>query len=350
MEKIIYIVDKKNSALHIAATTRVYLAGGKVLIANEYRSPLQLLKRINEEKDGIILFCWRKALADIISLKKSINLYKELESKFTLAFLIPDHIGLEKNFGRIEAKMINASDYYVVTSQILFNEYCIKYPAKPPRGIFHDLPNVKLISEVRDKFPKRVNNKIRIIWVGNSMWGQRQGYNDYKGYISVISQLKSDIAKLGNCCDLVVIDSATNYLPQYQVLKCIRDSDILLQTSKNEGTGLPIIEALGLGTEVVSNRVGVASEILYEYQILDNFNIEELHEKIHESSNLGNQENLAEQYDSYISNSIKESLVFFNSIKSLPTDYFIKQKIIIKLYWIYRYMLNLKSNSLRKIT
>ena len=50
MEKIIYIVDKKNSALHIAATTRVYLAGGKVLIANEYRSPLQLLKRINEEK------------------------------------------------------------------------------------------------------------------------------------------------------------------------------------------------------------------------------------------------------------------------------------------------------------
>jgi glycosyltransferase involved in cell wall biosynthesis len=139
-------------------------------------------------------------------------------------------------------------------------------------------------------------------------------------------------------------------LPQYQVLKCIRDSDILLQTSRNEGTGLPIIEALGLGTEVISNRVGVASEILYESQILDNFDIEKLHENIHASSNLGNQENLIEQYDIYISNSVKESLVFFDSIKSLPTDYFIKQKIIIKLYWIYRYMLNLKFNTLRKVT
>jgi glycosyltransferase involved in cell wall biosynthesis len=350
MANIIYIVDKKNSALHIAATTRVYFSGGKILIANEYRSTLQLLKRINEEKDGIILFCWRKALADIISLKRSIDLYKEIERKFTLVFLIPDHMGLEKNFGSTEAKMINACDYYVVTSQILFNEYCAKYPSKPPKMIFHDLPNVQLISEVRNKFPKKNYNKIRIIWVGNSMWGQRQGYNDHKGYVSVISQLKSDIAKHGDCCDLVVIDSATNYLPQYQVLKCIRDSDILLQTSRNEGTGLPIIEALGLGTEVISNRVGVANEILYESQILDNFDIEKLHENIHASSNLGNQENLIEQYDSYISNSVKESLVFFDSIKSLPTDYFIKQKIIIKLYWIYRYMLNLKSITLRKVT
>ena len=79
METIIYIVDKKGSALHTAALSRVSLSGGKVYIANEYMSPRILLKNIFKENSGVILFAWRKALADSIFLKSSRKYYKKLK-------------------------------------------------------------------------------------------------------------------------------------------------------------------------------------------------------------------------------------------------------------------------------
>jgi hypothetical protein len=46
MKKMIYVVDKKKSALHTAASARVTITGGKILIANEFRSPIELLESI----------------------------------------------------------------------------------------------------------------------------------------------------------------------------------------------------------------------------------------------------------------------------------------------------------------
>ena len=36
---------------------------------------------VNTENNGIILFCWRTAFADIISLKTSVNLYEKMNNK-----------------------------------------------------------------------------------------------------------------------------------------------------------------------------------------------------------------------------------------------------------------------------
>jgi glycosyltransferase involved in cell wall biosynthesis len=45
-------------------------------------------------------------------------------------------------------------------------------------------------------------------------------------------------------------------------LREIRSSKVLLVTSKSEGTGLPILEALALGTTPLTTDVGIAHEVL----------------------------------------------------------------------------------------
>ena len=340
MIKIFYIVDKKNSAIHTAASARVDLSGGEIFIANEYISPWHLLKSINKKEGGIILFCWRKVLVDILASKKTVDLYKSLENKYNFVFLIPDHVGLSTTFENFELMMIKASDYYVVTSQLLFDEYSSKYPAQPPKLIFHDLPDLKLIEETRRINPRKNNTKIKIIWVGNSKWGHRQGFNDHKGYKSVLKPLMFEIAKLGYCCDIKVIDSAKEYISQNKVLQFIRDSDILLQTSKNEGTGLTLLEAIGLGTNVVSSKVGIAPELLNENHLLQSLNAKDIHSKIHSLGCKNHEDFLHQKFYEHMTKSKEETLVLYKKRKMLPSKFIYKQGILLKLYWAYRYIAN----------
>ena len=339
MKNIIYVVDKKDSASHTAASARVAMSGGEILIANEYISTLHLLKSIDKKKGGIILFCWRKVLADILSSRKSVDYYKSLDNKFAFAFLIPDHLGLESRFENFDLIMIKASDYYVVTSQLLFNEYSFKYPALRPKFIFHDLPDINLIEKIRENNPRKTHSGIKIIWVGNSTWGHRQGFKDHKGFKSVLKPLILEITRIGNCCDVKVIDSATEYVPQHKVLKQIRDSDILLQTSKNEGTGLTILEALGLGTNVVTSKVGIALELLNEDHFLKTLEADAIHRQIHKLVSQTDQEYLYEKFHEHTSRSRTESLMIFKKNKIFPSKFLMKQVLLIKLYWIYRYIL-----------
>jgi glycosyltransferase involved in cell wall biosynthesis len=60
---------------------------------------------------------------------------------------------------------------------------------------------------------------------------------------------------------LIVIDSSIGFLDNHRVLEEIQSADVLVQTSASEGTGLPVIEAVGLGTLAITTKVGIAPEI-----------------------------------------------------------------------------------------
>jgi hypothetical protein len=339
MKKMIYVVDKKKSALHTAASARVTITGGKILIANEFRSPIELLESIYKENNGIILFCWRKAFADIISLKTCVNLYEKMNNNFTFSFLVPDHMGLELNFKKIESKMISACDYYVVTSKILFDEYCKSYPEQTPIAILHDLPNIQLIEKIRNEFPKKIDTKIKVIWVGNSKWGHRQGFKDHKGFEEFIKPLQSYISKHADNCTIEIIDSNFKYLDETETLKHIRDSDILIQVSKNEGTGLVILEALGLETNVITTKVGIVGELFEEdeIQVLSNIEISDIYGKIYLIINSNSTKLMRSRYEKYIKQAKQEKLLFFNKPNKFISSSSIKQKFFIYFYWQYRY-------------
>ena len=349
MEKIIYVVDSRNSAIHTAASTRATFSSGKILISNEFIRPLHLLKFIYKEEGGIVLFCWRKALADIISVKTSLKFYNKLDEKFTFAFLIPDHLGASTVFKKIEAKMIKSSDYYLVTSRILFDQYSMKYPTQIPRAIFHDLPNLRLINDVRNRYQKKINSKNHLIWVGNSKWGHRQGIVDHKRFEQFIKPFQIFLTKT-DCCKLEIVNSAKKYVPSYSVLKAIRNSDLLLQVSRSEGTGLPILEALGLETSVISSKVGIVEEIFEQsdLRIEDSLNFFKIHEKIHKILDANSQSELRLKFDNFIKQALNENLISTFERVTASSELKWLSRVKIYLFWFYRYLYNHQSNVSKK--
>jgi hypothetical protein len=53
--KIVYVVDKKDSALYIAAKSRSITWGGEIILANYFSSPYKLLQQlINYDADLVL--------------------------------------------------------------------------------------------------------------------------------------------------------------------------------------------------------------------------------------------------------------------------------------------------------
>jgi glycosyltransferase involved in cell wall biosynthesis len=259
--KTTFIVDKPQSALWLSAKQRVELTGGKVICASHYSSPNKLLNFLVNRGHGKIIFSWRTPLIDFAKIQKLELELNTLRSTNFIFLLIPDYIGLDNKFLESEKFLIELCDGYLVTNQELFANYSLYFPNKPPMSVLHDLPNWKEIEKIRLENEKPINTKRKVIWVGNSSWGKRQGFKDHKGLHSVIKPLIQEIRKSNNCCEIKYIDSKEGLLSHSEVLKEIRSCDILLQTSHSEGTGLPAIEALGLGTNVISTQTGIAPEI-----------------------------------------------------------------------------------------
>jgi glycosyltransferase involved in cell wall biosynthesis len=98
-----------------------------------------------------------------------------------------------------------------------------------------------------------------IIWVGNSKWGSNYGFVDHKGFCEIVKPLKKEFTSI---CPFWLIDSSTTRTPNEEVLGKIAESEILIQASAHEGTGLPLLEAMGVGTIPITTDVGIAREIL----------------------------------------------------------------------------------------
>jgi hypothetical protein len=339
MNNVLFVVDKKNSALYTAALERAKSIGGQVIVANDFANPTQLLKKLVNFEPAIILFCWRRALMDCINLKFSRKIYEQIDSKHVIVFLVPDHLGTEGAFTKEELEIIKASDYYVVTSKLLFDIYAKSFDKNPPLKVFHDLPNIETIVKIKNEIRRSITTKPKVIWIGNSKWGKRQGMKDHKGLENIIRPLQSLFAEHDNCLDLEIIDSEKKFIPHKEVLGKIRASDLLIQVSRSEGTGLPVLEALGLETKVLTPMIGIAGE-LFEYKnefILHDLDVNLIHEKIHSLVNKDLEETMREIYERYIVNSLQEKLVFLKRSKHLPNLKSLKSRLRIRLYWIYRY-------------
>ena len=191
---------------------------------------------------------------------------KLLRNKAALAVLIPDHLGEYVKFQKSELKLLKYVDYYMVTSEFLFEKYT-KLPGTPkPTGILHDIPSVNLIRQVRAEVGRRINHQA--VWIGNSKWGINQGLIDHKGFSSIIQPLKSLFESHGGCTKFEIIDSASGRKTNIEVLRTIHNSSLLLQPSESYGSGLPILEALGLGVTPITTDVGIAREVLENYNNL----------------------------------------------------------------------------------
>lgn len=100
-----------------------------------------------------------------------------------------------------------------------------------------------------------IPNSLRIGWVGNSLWGP----GDHKGFKTILLPALKKLRERGNRFSLSVCDQNTN-LKHYQMVEYYQQIDLLLCTSKSEGTPNPILEASACGVPSISTDVGVVSD------------------------------------------------------------------------------------------
>lgn len=257
-QKWLIVVDSLNSAIGIAAKNRFGLETHQITSVNEHVSFKSLMKYIGESDADAVLFAWKNSLLSALYSKK-LNLEFQKATSSKLVFLsIVDHIKIENQ--ELEQELFGLVDFYFVSSLRLLNEYSGLAHIPNPIGMLHDLPNHELIQSLLNSNLDKVPNSV--IWVGNSRWGIRQGYKDHKGYKKIIVPLFAEL-ELKHNFQCTVVDSATKRIPNYKVLEMIARSEILIQASQSEGTGLPVLEAIGLGTTVLTTEVGIVEEFQF---------------------------------------------------------------------------------------
>jgi glycosyltransferase involved in cell wall biosynthesis len=341
--KFIFVVDKKNTALWNSAVVKARNADGVVVAASSFVSLSSLIKWIMKQDIENILFSWRKPLID---LKDSKYLYDRLISTKKIFLLIPDYTGLRKDKLKTERQLLSMCHGHFVTNAELAQLYKELFSLDVLPGVLHDLPDFLNISEVLASIPTKPNNKPKkVIWVGNSRWGARQGYKDHKGFYSSVLPLRNIFENHHNCFELEIIDSATEPKTHLQTLQSIRKSDFLIQTSASEGSGIPILEAMAMETICLTTPVGVAKEIFRDPNSLNliNRDIENIHERLHQLQFTNFDTLLSEVYENYISIISKDELTYSklrNPVVNKSTVPNPKNYMI----WFLRYVKNFHEN------
>jgi glycosyltransferase involved in cell wall biosynthesis len=127
-----------------------------------------------------------------------------------------------------------------------------------PHGIIHD----KTLKDWPNLENRNPSKPLRVLWVGNSKWGEWIGGLDHKGLSSVIVPA-IEIANLTEkIVTLEVIDSSVKKLSHREVLDRMGNADVILQFSESEGTGLPLLEGALQGAVPLTSDVGIAKEFI----------------------------------------------------------------------------------------
>lgn len=341
---ILFIADVDNSAIATSSREWKKLMGGEVLYSANFFNPMQLLKAVNRKNPDVILFTWRGALSEILKDSKSTKYLQTSLVNSKIIFSVPDHLGLKPTSS--DEQLLKFADGVTVVSENLLSEYSRMNHRIIPLFVLRDLPDLNVINKIK---MQKVNKKNQVIWVGNSKWGERLGYIDHKGFKRFIQPIFAGLSKLDPKFDAISIDRGLKFIPLEKTLEMIRTSKYLLQFSDSEGTGLPIIEACGLGTIPITRDVGIARELLQgSLQLFIVANTDEALERISSFKNNDITEQLNKAYEDYIQKcrSTIQSIDFsdvpirLGERRDFKVQRNVKNSLWIRLRWIYRFMRN----------
>jgi glycosyltransferase involved in cell wall biosynthesis len=294
-----------------------------------------LLEYIADNKYSYVLFAWRGALSEGFRIKKFRRRYASVTRGTVFHIVVPDFLGVSDKYFEYEKVLVESVHGYWVTCEKLAEIYSTSFPSLKPLGILHDMPDVNLIRDSR-----LVEKKYDVIWVGNSEWGKRYGFHDHKGFHKQLVPALEILSKSYRNLSIRIIDSSKkSYLNSY-VLNEIASSRVLVQCSKSEGTGLPVLEALGLGVTPVTTDVGIATEVLTG--TLSKFIVEGSPESLACGMSLAlqysNSDLLIQTFDSYIDR-LQDENVCWEEPKEMTVkvESNIQSSIRVRLRWALRF-------------
>jgi glycosyltransferase involved in cell wall biosynthesis len=292
------ISDTRNSAISTSSRIWADKLNAEIIYALEYPSLGKLLQTIKLDNKWVF-FTWRGSLELILKDKVMTSRLNKVCRDTTILFSVPDHIDLSIE-GQIDSNPIyKYADGFTVVSRRLLDSYSGRQNISIKPTYLPDFPNITLLQEVKKmNLPKEQNS---VIWVGNSRWGENLGFHDHKGYFSKLKRIIEISSKGSNQVKFRIIDRGKDYVPHRLTLINIAKSVFLVQTSASEGTGLPLLEALALGTYPVTTDVGINREVFGpRWQEFDAFSPEDFVDKITSSIQPLDVEDLERIYSHYL--------------------------------------------------
>jgi glycosyltransferase involved in cell wall biosynthesis len=349
MTRLGIVVDRLDSGLGIAALGRAEFDRNiEVIPALKFPTLNLLVRALEYAGYDDLLFSWRYILDEIFLSGVKLQPNANLLTKTRIGVLVPDYQGVDPSRQKLtlrESQLLDRVDFYHVTNVELARIYKMARGSHKFSGVLHDVTSSQ---EIEISRTKNFQKKDQIIWIGNSKWGIHSGYIDYKGFKRVVEPLMDRIQTAGKKYSFEIIDLALGRKSHQDVLDKIAESSILIVTSDSEGTSLPILEAVGLGTFVISTRVGIASEILNNPSIGKTVeqNCEDfflaIEERMSQKITYSNRE--FQEFEKYIQMAQSESI---NPQKLSGRGMDINSKFRfgkykVKVRWLYRFLTNLK--------
>ena len=283
-KKMAIIIDVPNWAFHNVANLMKKELQDVIDIdifaihAEPYNDDLFML--LEDVKDyDYIHFLWRKNLLsfnsdkfkqDLISRNINYDEYVDFFSK-KITTAVNDHMFLSKKEIKQYKDVFNKfSRKYYTISKKLYDIYCNISAYKKPETIISDTFNINTFVPMNlERFDiENISSRPIIIgWVGNSAWNSKDKSNiDYKGLHTILEPVLEDLENSGYNIKRVFADKQIKFTPNDQMPDYYKTIDMYVTCSYQEGTPIPVLEAMSCGVPVIATDVGIVPEVLGDLQ------------------------------------------------------------------------------------
>lgn len=185
--------------------------------------------------------------------------HRFLDNKI-ISTCVYDHLFLEAADMAARTRIFRelASGYYVSSNKLREIYDCIEgIPA--PSAVLSDGVDLGLFKPRHLERLRCLDSRpIRVGWVGHSGWAAT--LEDFKGVNSILKPALAELVAEGLPLELRFADRKERLIPHDQMPDYYAEIDILICTSKIEGTPNPVLEAMACGVPVISTDVGIVSE------------------------------------------------------------------------------------------
>lgn len=270
--KIALIIDTDNWAFgNISRQLKRYLSDRFEFMV----IPMDIIDNIDQvflmARDcEIVHFFWREHLTLIgtpyfRSYVETLGLnYAEFEQRFIkskrITTSVYDHLLLDE----IETKKrsilyTNLIDAYTVGSQKLNAIYSnIQGYPKPTMSTEDGVDLTMFGPRNIERFQEMEHRSLVVGWVGNSKWASE--LEDFKGVHSILKPALHQLQAEGLKITPFFADRQERFIPHHLMPDYYSKIDLLVCTSKIEGTPNPVLEAMACGVPVISTDVGIVPQ------------------------------------------------------------------------------------------
>lgn len=183
-----------------------------------------------------------------------------------LSTSVYDHLLLDE--GELESRRHLFSDLiagYTVGSEKLNAIYSNFSGYPKPTLIVEDGVDLSRFQPINIERLQSIKGRDLVIgWVGNSKWASET--EDFKGVHTILKPAIDQLQKEGWGVSPLFADRQERFIPHERMPDYYSKIDVLVCTSKIEGTPNPVLEAMACGVPVVSTDVGVVPQVFGELQ------------------------------------------------------------------------------------